>query len=98
MVILTLSRALARATMPVRGRRSTTACRRRIVAIPASVALLVMPREIIATLFQYGRFDAEASAQAGWILMALSIGLPVILQRVLYPVFFARKDTLTPCW
>ena len=29
--------------------------------------------------------------------MALSIGLlPVILQRVLYPVFFARKDTLTP--
>ena len=67
------------------------------VAIPATVALLIMPREILSTLFQYGRFDAEAAQEAGWILMALSLGLlPVILQRVLYPVFFARKDTLTP--
>ena len=97
-ILPTLSRALARGDDAGAGQTIHDGLSLAgFVAIPASVALLVMPREIIATLFQYGRFDAEASAQAGWILMALSIGLlPVILQRVLYPVVFARKDTLTP--
>lgn len=97
-ILPTLSRALARGDDAGAGQTIHDGLSLAgFVAIPASVALLVMPREIIATLFQYGRFDAAASAQAGWILMALSIGLlPVILQRVLYPVFFARKDTLTP--
>ena len=67
------------------------------IAIPASVALAVMPREILSTLFQYGAFDTTATEQAGWILFALAFALtPVILQRILYPTFFARKDTLRP--
>ena len=67
------------------------------IAIPASVALAVMPREVLSTLFQYGAFDSSATVQAGWILLALALGLaPVIFQRILYPAFYARKDTMTP--
>ena len=66
---------------------SETVCRfaKRDIEDPSRPLVLLLP------------FDAAASTQAGWLLMALSIGLlPVILQRVLYPVFFARRDTLTP--
>ena len=67
------------------------------LAIPCSVALAIMPQEILSTLFQYGAFDSRATVQAGWILLALALGLtPVIFQRILYPTFYARKDTLTP--
>lgn len=67
------------------------------LAIPCSVALAVMPQEILSTLFQYGAFDTRATTQAGWILLALALGLtPVIFQRILYPTFYARKDTFTP--
>ena len=56
-----------------------------------------MPREVLSTLFQYGAFDSQATIQSGWILLALALGLtPVILQRILYPTFYARKDTFTP--
>ena len=67
------------------------------IALPASVALAVMPREVLSTLFQYGAFDSRATVQAGWILLALALGLtPVVFQRILYPAFYARKDTMTP--
>lgn len=67
------------------------------IALPASVALAVMPREVLSTLFQYGAFDSHATVQAGWILLALALGLtPVVFQRILYPAFYARKDTMTP--
>jgi len=67
------------------------------IALPASVAMAVIPREILSALFQYGAFDILATEQAGWILLALALGLvPVIVQRILYPTFYARKDTLTP--
>ena len=67
------------------------------IALPASVALAVMPREVLSTLFQYGAFDSRATVQAGWILLALALGLTtVVFQRILYPAFYARKDTMTP--
>ena len=97
-ILPTLSRALAReepkqAEATIHEGLSLAA----FVAIPASVALAIMPREILSTLFQYGAFDGHATEQAAWILLALALGLtPVIVQRILYPTFFARKDTLTP--
>lgn len=97
-VLPTLTRALAQDDAPAAERTTGQGIElAAFIAIPASLALIVMPREILSTLFQYGAFDAQASADAGWILLALSIGLtPVIFQRILYPNFFARKDTLTP--
>ena len=97
-ILPTLSRALAQGDTQASHRTTGQGIQlAAFIAIPASVALIVMPREILTTLFQYGAFDAQASEDAGWILLALAIGLtPVIFQRILYPNFFARKDTLTP--
>lgn len=68
-----------------------------VIALPASVGLVVLARPILATLFQYQAFnalDVEMTAQA---LMAFAAGLPAfILVKVLAPGFFARQDTRTP--
>lgn len=67
------------------------------LALPATLALIVLAEPIIRILFEHGAFttaDTEATAEA---LMMLAIGLPAhVLTKTLSPAFFARDDTRTP--
>jgi putative peptidoglycan lipid II flippase len=66
-------------------------------ALPATVAYLVIGVTITDVLFVRKAFSPENGLQAGYALMAYSIGLPAyILSRVLSVVFFAEGDTVTP--
>ncbi len=68
-----------------------------LLALPATVALVICGEPIVAALFGYGRYhanDTHATAQA---LAAFSLGLPsYVLVKVLTPGFYARQDTRTP--
>lgn len=69
------------------------------LCLPATVAMLVIPREIMFTIFEGGKFGGEAAAQMGWILAAFATGTPAyILAKVLQPGYFAREDTKTPMY
>ncbi len=70
-----------------------------IVTVPAAIALLAIPREIISLLFERGDFSAEDSVQTGRALAAFAIGLPgYVLIKVLQPGYFARENTKSPMW
>ncbi|MGH7013264.1 MAG: murein biosynthesis integral membrane protein MurJ [Stellaceae bacterium] len=68
-----------------------------LLTLPAAVALGVLARPILATLFERGAFGpTEVVATAG-ALAAYAAGLPAfVLVKVLAPAFFARHDTATP--
>lgn len=67
------------------------------LCLPATIAMLVIPREIMFTIFEGGKFGGEAASQMGWILAAFATGTPAyILIKVLQPGYFAREDTKTP--
>lgn len=69
------------------------------LCLPATVALLVIPREIMYSIFEGGKFEGEAALEAGWILAAFAAGTPAyILAKVLQPGYFAREDTKTPMY
>ncbi|ADZ72665.1 murein biosynthesis integral membrane protein MurJ [Polymorphum gilvum] len=69
------------------------------LTLPASVALAVIPHEIVAVLFQRGAFDAAAVDGTAAALAAFSFGLPsFVLIKVFSPGYFAREDTRTPMW
>ncbi|MEM1316108.1 MAG: murein biosynthesis integral membrane protein MurJ, partial [Pseudomonadota bacterium] len=67
------------------------------LALPASVALMVIPGPIVSVLFARGAFgpeDAQATALAAAVYGA---GLPAfMLTKVIQPLFFARENTKTP--
>ncbi len=68
-----------------------------LLSLPAMVAMIVIPEEIMHGLFQGGEFTSEAAHQAGLALRAFALGAPAyILARVLQTAFFAREDTKTP--
>ena len=65
--------------------------------IPASVALIIIPTELVSTLFERGVFDENDTKYTALALTVYGIGLPAfVLQKVLQPVYFAREDTKTP--
>jgi putative peptidoglycan lipid II flippase len=67
------------------------------LSVPAAVALIVVPRPIVAVLFGHGRFDPASVVRSSQSLAAFAIGLPAfVLVKVLSPGFFARHDTATP--
>jgi len=68
-----------------------------LVALPATVGLVVLAEPLNATLYQYGQFTSVDTQMAALSLMALALGLPgFMLAKVLAPAFFARQDTRTP--
>jgi len=70
-----------------------------IVTVPAAIALMVIPKEIMSVLFERGDFTAEDSVQTGRALAAFAVGLPgYVLIKVLQPGYFAREDTKSPMW
>jgi putative peptidoglycan lipid II flippase len=68
-----------------------------LLALPAAVGLAALSEPLIATLFNYGAFKADAVAAATAPLMAYAAGLlGIILVKILAPAFYARQDIRTP--
>jgi putative peptidoglycan lipid II flippase len=68
-----------------------------LIAVPASVGLIVLAGPLLATMFHFGAFTADDVRQSAAALMAFSAGLiAFILIKVLAPGFYARQDTKTP--
>ncbi|HEU4843828.1 MAG TPA: lipid II flippase MurJ, partial [Burkholderiaceae bacterium] len=68
-----------------------------LLAVPAAVGLALLATPVIATLFNYGKFDAAATVSASAPLVAYSAGLlGIIVVKILTPAFYARQDFRTP--
>ncbi|KGE03740.1 murein biosynthesis integral membrane protein MurJ [Pseudohaliea rubra] len=68
-----------------------------LVAVPATVALLVLAEPILVTLFQYGELGPRDVAMASYSLRAYALGIcAFMLIKVLAPGFYARQDMVTP--
>jgi putative peptidoglycan lipid II flippase len=68
-----------------------------VVAMPASIALIILAKPILFTLFQYGETQVRDVNMASLSLMAYSLGLSAfMLIKVLASGYFARQDTKTP--
>ena len=68
-----------------------------VLALPAAAALAVLAMPLIASLFHYGRFDANDAWMTRQALVAYSVGLiGMILVKILAPGFYARQNVVTP--
>ncbi len=68
-----------------------------LLALPAAVALAVVPLSLITVLFERGAFDASDSQITANILAAYALGLPAyIAVKVFSTAHWARGDTKTP--
>jgi len=68
-----------------------------LIAVPASLALMVLATPLMATIFYYGEITAYDVAQMSLSLQAYGAGLlAFMLIKVLAPGFYARQDTKTP--
>jgi putative peptidoglycan lipid II flippase len=68
-----------------------------LISVPAMLALFILARPIIATLFQHGQFTAHDVEMSALSLSALSLGLPAFaLVKVVAPAFYSRQNTKTP--
>ncbi|MFN2288401.1 MAG: murein biosynthesis integral membrane protein MurJ [Chromatocurvus sp.] len=68
-----------------------------LIAVPATVALVMLAEPILVTLFQYGALSPHDVSMAAYSLRAYALGLcAYMLIKVLAPGFYARKDMMTP--
>jgi putative peptidoglycan lipid II flippase len=68
-----------------------------LIGVPSALALIVLAKPILITLFQYGALTAHDVNMSALSLRALSLGLVAfMLIKVLAPGFYAHMDTATP--
>ena len=68
-----------------------------MLALPAAVALFIIPTSLITVLFERGEFGADDTKVTALVLMGYSIGLPAyIAVKVFSTAFWAKEDTVTP--
>ncbi|WDI78380.1 murein biosynthesis integral membrane protein MurJ [Candidatus Purcelliella pentastirinorum] len=68
-----------------------------LLALPATVALIILSGPIILILFQYGKFTAFDSLMTQHILLAYSLGLlGFITVKILSTSFYSFQDIVTP--
>ena len=68
-----------------------------LLTIPATIALVVLSKPVIVTLFERGEFTSGDSIATADALLIYALGLPAfVLIKVLVPAFFARENTKTP--
>lgn len=68
-----------------------------LIAIPASLALVLLAQPIIITLFQNNNFDVFDVTQVTLSLQAYTLGLVAFMAiKVFAPGYYARQDTRTP--
>lgn len=67
------------------------------LAIPAAVALIVIPGPLVEALFQRGAFSVDDTAATALACAVYGLGLPAfVMQKVVQPLYFAREDTRRP--
>ncbi len=67
------------------------------LVIPLAVCVMVLRREVVAVLFQHGRFDAAATEMTAGLLVYLLLGaFAFAAQTVVVRGFYALQNTLFP--
>ncbi len=68
-----------------------------IFGFPACLGLILLSKELIITLFQYGEFDINSAIKASYSLQAYGSGLMAFIAiKIFAPIFLSRGDTKTP--
>ncbi len=68
-----------------------------LIALPATLALMILAQPIMFTLFQHGKFLARDALMSSYSLQTYVLGLlAFMLIKVLAPGYFARHDMKTP--
>lgn len=68
-----------------------------LIALPASVGLILVADPLVAALLQYGEFDAVDTARVARTLVWYSVGLCAYsCQHIIVRAFYAMKDSRTP--
>jgi putative peptidoglycan lipid II flippase len=68
-----------------------------LIAIPASLALVLLAQPMIITLFQNDNFDVNDVVQVSYSLRAYTLGLVAFMAiKILAPGFYSRQNTRTP--
>lgn len=68
-----------------------------LIALPATVALVVLAEPILYTLFYHGKMEIIDIQMSAWSLRAYALGLlGFMLIKILVPGYFARQDMKTP--
>lgn len=68
-----------------------------VIIVPAMLGLMLLSLPLVSTVFQYGKFTAEAARMTALSVFGLSFGLPAFaLVKTVLPAFYARQDTKTP--
>ncbi len=68
-----------------------------LLAIPASLGLILLRQPIVALMLQYGKFDAASTQLISWALLWYAAGLVGhCIVEILARAFYAMHDTKTP--
>jgi putative peptidoglycan lipid II flippase len=68
-----------------------------LIGLPAAVGLATLAGPIVATLFNYGEFQAHDVEMTAASVVAYAVGLPAyVAVKVLAPAFYSRQNTRTP--
>jgi len=68
-----------------------------LLALPASVGLILLARPIVSMLFERGEFNATVAEMTAWALAWFAAGLVGhSVMEVLTRAFYAQQDTKTP--
>ncbi len=68
-----------------------------LIALPATLALIILAKPILFTLFYHGEMKLHDITMSTYSLKAYALGLfAFMLIKVLVPGFFARQDMKTP--
>jgi putative peptidoglycan lipid II flippase len=68
-----------------------------LLALPASVGLILLARPIVSMLYQRGEFNATVAEMTAWALLWYAAGLVGhSIMEVLTRAFYAQHDTRTP--
>ncbi|AHM73674.2 murein biosynthesis integral membrane protein MurJ [Yersinia hibernica] len=68
-----------------------------LLALPSAVALGILAKPLVVSLFQYGKFSAFDAMMTQRALVAYSVGLMgLIVVKVLAPGFYSRQNIKTP--
>lgn len=68
-----------------------------MLALPSAVAIGILAKPLVVSLFQYGKFTAFDAQMTQRALIAYSVGLiGLIMVKVLAPGFYSRQNIKTP--
>jgi len=68
-----------------------------LLALPAAVALFVIPETLIGTLFERGAFESADTLVTAKVLMGYAVGLPAyVAVKVFSTAYWSQQDTMSP--